>query len=722
MKGTRLIGHPWVMRALAILIIIAIPTLLLGVNRLLSHEFTEVRELRSAVEQSYSTRAQLMQLLSLHQDLETSQRGYILTGRQIFLAPYNRARKAIPSAFADFEAGLAPQSPVRRRLVDLRRASADKIGFVTRDIALSREGRADRARALVATGEGLRSMDRLRDVIADMDRVERVELEQRVALANARRSQMQRTVFGLQTALVVLLALAALAVGRSLVSRHRAMTLAEDLSARQMAIFENAMDGMLTLNPSGGIETINPSAAKLYGYEADELLRRDVGILFEVAPDRGEVESFLARLQARSGGSGGRVQEFWSRRKDGSVFMADIAISPVPLADGLRYIAVVRDVTERKQVEQMKSEFVSTVSHELRTPLTSIAGSLGLLAGGAAGALPERAKRLVTIAYDNCQRLVRLINDILDVEKIESGKMAFTLQPVLLQPLIYATIQSNISFAESHDVSVRLETVPADAVVMADPDRLVQVITNLLSNAIKYSPKGGVVTISAVRLDRRHRISVADCGPGIPEAFRDRIFGKFAQADASDTRQKGGTGLGLSIVREIVVRLGGEVGFVDREGGGTVFNVDLPSLAPAAHIRDTAETLPPRGTSEGQLPLILHVDDDPDTLRVVASAFDGQAQVHSTPSVEEARAAVRRFRYDAAVLDIGMADGSGLDLLPLFESQYTHTPVVVFTAQDAPPGLVQRVDAVLVKSRASLENLVATTTALARQERERNTR
>ncbi|GAA0735225.1 hypothetical protein GCM10009106_20150 [Sphingomonas japonica] len=709
-------GRPWLFRAFVIATIIAIPALLLGVNYLLSREFAETRALRARVDQSYSTRTQLVRLLSLHQDLETGQRGYVLTGQDMFLAPYNRARQAIPAAFAALEAGLAPASPVRQRLADLRAASADKVGFVNRDILLSREGRTDAARTLIAAGQGLRSMDRIRAIIADMDELERAELTRRESISDAGRIRAQRTAFVLQAVLVLLLALAALAVGRSMVARRKALLLAQDQHSRQAAIFHNAKDGMLTINPSGGIESINPSAARLYGYEPEELLRRDVGVLFEVAPDRGQVEGFLTRLQARRSSDRGRVQEFWSRRKDGSVFLADVAVSPVPLADGLKYIAVVRDVTERKQVEQMKSEFVSTVSHELRTPLTSIAGSLGLLAGGAAGDLSDRARRLVTIAYDNCQRLVRLINDILDIEKIESGKMAFAVQPVPLQPLIESTVQSNASFAESHQVRVEIEPLAADATVRADPDRLVQVLTNLLSNAIKYSPQGEAVTISVAHLDRRHRLCVADRGPGIPEEFRERMFGKFAQADSSDTRQKGGTGLGLSIVREIVVRLGGEVGFADRDGGGTVFHVDLPSVEPIRHVRDTAQEVPARMASNGVLPVILHVDDDPDMLRVVASAFDGVAEVHSTPSVEEARAAMRRFPYDAAVLDIGMADGSGLDLLPLLKGPAKRTPVIVFTAQDAPHDLAQQVDAVLIKSRASLENLVAITIRLARDD------
>lgn len=713
MSATGTLPHRAAMRVLTVSAIIAIPALLFGVTQLLSREFDESQAQRAAVERSFSTRALLIELLSLHQDLETGQRGYVIAEDERFLGPYTYARASIERKFSELEGSIDARSALRVRLPALREASAAKIGLAMQGVEAVRRGQGEAARAIVASGEGKRWMDRLRAAIASMDRIERDELARREALANESRIRLQRTAFGLQAALILLLAAAAWAVVRSMRAWRRALILAEDLGTRQAAIFENAKDGMLTINPSGGIESINPAAARMYGYAAEELLRRDVGMLFEAAPDRGEIETFLTRLQARRSGERGRVQEFWSRRKDGTTFLADVAISPVPLADGIRYVAVMRDVTERKQVEQMKTEFVSTVSHELRTPLTSIAGSLGLLAGGAVGELPERARRLVTIAYDNCQRLVRLINDILDVEKIESGKMAFALQPVPLRALIETTVQANAPYAESHGVTVAIDPGPEEAAVLADPDRLVQVVTNLLSNAIKFSPDGETVTIAVTALDRRYRISIADRGPGISDEFRERIFGKFAQADSSDTRQKGGTGLGLSITREIVRRLGGEVGYDDNPGGGTVFHVDLPAVPSALHVHDTALTVPARRASDGHLPLVLHVDDDPDMLRVVATAFEGRAQVHSTPSVEEASAAVRRFRYDAAVLDIGMADGSGLDLLPLFDQQDAPTPVIVFTAQDPPRELASKVDAVLVKSRASLDRLVETTVQLA---------
>jgi signal transduction histidine kinase len=241
------------------------------------------------------------------------------------------------------------------------------------------------------------------------------------------------------------------------------------------------------------------------------------------------------------------------------------------------FLVVVLDISERKRVERLKDEFVATVSHELRTPLTSIAGSLGLLTGGAVDKLPDPALRLITIAHSNCQRLVRLVNDILDIEKIESGAVAFDLQRVEVRGLVAHVVEANQMNAEEHGVRIRLDAAAA-LEVQADPDRLAQVVTNLLSNAIKFSAAGEDVTVAIADIGGAARISVQNRGAGIPEAFRARVFEKFAQADSSDARTKGGTGLGLSIVKQIVTRLGGVVAFQDAPGGGTVFHVDLPRL------------------------------------------------------------------------------------------------------------------------------------------------
>jgi len=221
-------------------------------------------------------------------------------------------------------------------------------------------------------------------------------------------------------------------------------------------------------------------------------------------------------------------------------------------------------------------EFVATVSHELRTPLTSIAASLGLLAGGTGGALPAPALRLITIAHVNTQRLVRLVNDILDIGKIDSGNMTFHLAPVDLRATAADAIEASRALAQTHGTSIRLDAGPASCMVRADADRLTQVVANLFSNAIKFSPVAGEVTVTVGRHAGMGRIAVHDLGPGIPEEFKPRIFEKFTQADNSDTRQKGGTGLGLNIVQKIVSQHGGNIGFDAAPGGGTIFTVDIP--------------------------------------------------------------------------------------------------------------------------------------------------
>jgi len=239
-------------------------------------------------------------------------------------------------------------------------------------------------------------------------------------------------------------------------------------------------------------------------------------------------------------------------------------------------VGISRDITARQEIDRLKSEFIATVSHELRTPLTSIRGSLGLLVGGVAGDISHTARTMIDIAYKNSERLVRLVNDILDTERIESGKLAFQLAPIDLACLVEQTIDANSGYAEQFNVTFTLtETVPG-ARVQGDTDRLTQVLTNLLSNAAKFSPAGAVIEIAVTRQQHLLRISVSDHGAGVPEAFRTRIFGKFAQADGSATRQKGGAGLGLSIAKAIVERHGGQIDYISEPDRGATFFVDLP--------------------------------------------------------------------------------------------------------------------------------------------------
>jgi two-component system, NarL family, sensor histidine kinase EvgS len=247
-------------------------------------------------------------------------------------------------------------------------------------------------------------------------------------------------------------------------------------------------------------------------------------------------------------------------------------------ADGnpLRMSGTLSDITDRKQLDQLKSEFVSTVSHELRTPLTSIKGSLGLISGGALGDMPEKAGDMIGMAYKNTDRLINLVNDILDMEKLESGRMDFDFQELNLSDLVAEATEANSGMATQENARFVQGVFTRNLFVRGDSNRLIQVLSNLLSNAAKFSPPQSSVEISVIREQKTVRVSVKDQGPGIPEDFKDDIFGRFAQADGTNTREKGGTGLGLNISRSIIERHDGTIDFDTIEGVGSTFFFVLP--------------------------------------------------------------------------------------------------------------------------------------------------
>jgi len=348
----------------------------------------------------------------------------------------------------------------------------------------------------------------------------------------------------------------------------------------------------------------------------------------------------------------------------------------------LGFYSLGTDVTALKRVDRMKSEFVSTVSHELRTPLTSIRGSLGLIVGGVAGELPPMAKNLVGIATSNCERLIRLINDILDSEKIESGKMRFDMQTVELAPLLAQILVANEGFADQHKVKLALDIQTQGVNVSVDSDRLTQAATNLISNAVKFSPADSFVYIRLMCRDRRVRVEVADSGPGIPEEFRKRIFQKFSQADTSDTRQKGGTGLGLNISRAIVERMNGSVGFTSQTGVGTVFYFELPE-AVAPPVAETGNGESKAKHNGPARPLILVCEDDQDIAHLIKLMLDkGGFESDMVYRAAQAMEQVVRRPYAAMTVDLGLPDLDGISLIRSLrrEERTRDLPIVVVSA------------------------------------------
>jgi PAS domain S-box-containing protein len=442
------------------------------------------------------------------------------------------------------------------------------------------------------------------------------------------------------------------------------------MESRYRGLLEAAPDAMVVVNHGGEIVLANLQAEKEFGYGQDELLGQNMK---NIIP-----QGFAERLLVGGLSSEGTALtlqiaagiELTGLRKDRSEFPVEIMLSPLESAEG---ILVIRDISARKHIERLKDEFVSTVSHELRTPLTSISGSLGLLAGQWASKLPESAARLLAIAHTNSQRLVRLINDILDIEKLESGHVVFNLSQVAVRSLVEHAIEDNRGFAENYGVRVRLDAASVELDVNADPDRLAQVITNLLSNAIKFSPADGEVLVAVEKNANYARVTVRDHGSGVPDDFKLHIFEKFAQADATNTRQKGGTGLGLSIVKQIVERLGGRVGFDDASGGGATFYVELP-------VWD--------GSAGGEIDL----DSDTSGTRILLCEDDREAAVIVREQLRQVgfavdfahtvAAAVARTdatRYAAILVDLQLPDGDGVALIVRLRAQarYRDTPIVV---------------------------------------------
>ena len=242
-----------------------------------------------------------------------------------------------------------------------------------------------------------------------------------------------------------------------------------------------------------------------------------------------------------------------------------------------------RHAVQRKQIENLKSEFVSVVSHELRTPITSIHGALGLIAGGMSGDLPDKAENLIRIAHKNSERLILLINDILDVEKLDASRMYFDSHLEALAPLLRHVVEINQGYADRFNVRLNLD-IPegAEPLAMIDATRLTQVMVNLLSNAIKFSRPGGAVGVRLTRRDGRIRIAVSDRGVGMPPGFRDQIFSKFSQADSTMGRQQDGTGLGLYITKRIVEHMNGVIDYESVLGEGSTFWIELPDGAAMA--------------------------------------------------------------------------------------------------------------------------------------------
>lgn len=454
----------------------------------------------------------------------------------------------------------------------------------------------------------------------------------------------------------------------------------KETNSLRKAILDAASVSIISTDQHGIIKTFNHGAEIMLGYSAEDMIDKQTPALIHLP---GEIAAHAQRLSRELGyevnvgfesfiakaREGSDDENEWHYvRKDGTQFPVLLTVSALRDPDGeiTGYLGIARDISEIKRIDQMKNEFISTVSHELRTPLTAISGALGILVNGLAGQLPAQSVRMIQIAHNNSQRLIHLVNDLLDMEKLVAGKMHFDIQQQMLFPIIQQSIESNAAFAQQYGVTYQL--LPgADVKVAVDQQRLLQVLANYLSNAAKFSPLNDVVSIRADIHFGSVRVTVTDKGPGIPESFRARLFQKFSQADSSDTRQKGGTGLGLAICKEIIERMGGKVGVDSVPGEGASFYFDLPCEDA------TRKTPSTRNEPTKVKPYLLVIEDDVEVAEVLVAALSSQDyDVDCATTGQSALEHLQLRDYDLITLDLQLPDMNGVAIVEHIRERESH--------------------------------------------------
>jgi PAS domain S-box-containing protein len=410
----------------------------------------------------------------------------------------------------------------------------------------------------------------------------------------------------------------------------------------------------------------------MLGYRIGELVGRDViATLHPTRPDGASASAEETAIFAALENAQRSATDAMFYRKDGSSFPVQYIGAPIRGESGVvGAVITFQDVTQRREIERMKNEFVSVVSHELRTPLTSIRGALGLLASGKMGNFPEKPQRMLDIAVNNTDRLVRLINDILDIERIDSGRTAMQKRELDIADLMHQAIDVMRAMAEKN--SVTLEAIPVRCRIEVDSDRIIQTFTNLLSNAIKFSPAGSVVSIGGKLDGTRLHVYVKDQGRGIPQDKIESIFERFHQVDASDSREKGGTGLGLAICRTIVQQHGGQIWAESTVGEGSTFHIELPLVAAA----------PPQFEQKTDGARVLVCDDDPAVLEVVGTMLHARGfRVTAVANGEDVIKVAATDLPDLVIMDLVMPSISGWQVIHALkqDARTASIPVVVLS-------------------------------------------